>query len=409
MDPYSARNSFSPVDPRAAGPQRTWHARRMGYPPAPDGPDRDTGAVTKVLAVLLLLCAGALVYTVIRQRRAAPEIVYEPRPITIPAGDLGADEKANIAVFQSTSPSVVHITNVGLRRNAFTMDVTEIPQGTGTGFVWDEHGYIVTNFHVIQGAQIAQVTLSDGNTYQGKVVGSAPDKDLAVVKIDAPPSKLAKIAVGTSSDLQVGQKVLAIGNPFGFDQTLTTGVISGLGREIKSVTQRTISDVIQTDAPINPGNSGGPLLDSHGRLIGVNTAIFSPNGASAGIGFAIPVDTVNRIVPQLINRGDLQRPVLGINIAADYVAAGKSVHGALVLTVMPGGPAARAGIVGVTYSPDGRAMLGDVIVKIDTFEIKKGDDVYRALENKNVGDTVTLEVANAGRLRTVKVQLEAAP
>jgi S1-C subfamily serine protease len=298
---------------------------------------------------------------------------------------------------------------VGLRRNAFTMDVTEIPQGTGTGFVWDEHGYVVTNFHVIQGAQAVQVTLSDGSTFQGKVVGTAADKDLAVVKIDAPPSKLQKIAIGTSSDLQVGQKVLAIGNPFGFDQTLTTGVISGLGREIKSVTQRTMSDVIQTDAPINPGNSGGPLLDSHGRLIGVNTAIYSPNGASAGIGFAIPVDTVNRYVPQLINKGDLQRPWLGVNIASNNVAARVHVTGAMILSAVTNGPAARAGIVGVAYTADGRAMLGDIIVKIDTTDIKKADDVWRALEKHDVGDTVTLEVANNGRIRSVTVQLEASP
>jgi S1-C subfamily serine protease len=380
---------------------------RMAYPP--DGPaDRDGGAVTKVLAVLLLLCAGALVYTVVRQRSAAPEIVYEPRPITIPAGDLGADEKATIAVFQSVSPSVVHITNVGLRRSAFTADVTEIPQGTGTGFVWDEHGYVVTNFHVIQGAQIAQVTLADGSTYQGTVVGSAADKDLAVVKIDAPMSKLQKIAIGTSSDLQVGQKVLAIGNPFGLDQTLTTGVISGLGREIKSVTQRTISDVIQTDAPINPGNSGGPLLDSHGRLIGVNTAIYSPSGASAGIGFAIPVDTVNRYVPQLINKGDLQRAVLGISIATDRWASQWRVRGAVIMQVVGNGPAARAGLTPAVFTPRGW-VLGDVIVKIDGFEIVRGDDVYRALEKHDVGDTVTLEVVNGGRSRTLQVTLEAAP
>ncbi|HVV87166.1 MAG TPA: trypsin-like peptidase domain-containing protein [Kofleriaceae bacterium] len=378
----------------------------MAYPP--DGPpDRDGGAVTKVLAVLLLLCAAALVFTVLRQRRGAPEIVYEPRPITIPAGDLGADEKATIAVFQSVSPSVVHVTNIGLQRDAFTMDVTEIPQGTGTGFLWDEYGHVVTNFHVIQGASSTQVTLSDGNTYEGKVIGAAPDKDLAVVKIDAPPSKLAKIAVGTSSDLQVGQKVLAIGNPFGFDRTLTTGVISGLGRQIKSVTQRTITDVIQTDAPINPGNSGGPLLDSHGRLIGVNTAIYSPSGASAGIGFAIPVDTVNRIVPQLISNGKVIRPVMGINLAADQVAAQAHVQGALVYTVVPGGPAARAGIVGIGVTPDGHLLLGDVIIKLDGTEITKGDDLYIALDKHKVGDHVKVEVVNNGRSRIVDVTLEA--
>ena len=380
----------------------------MAYPP--DGPagDRDGGSVTKILAVLLLLCAAALVFTVVRQRRAAPEIVYEPRPVTIPAGDLGADEKSTISVFQSVSPSVVHITNIGIQRSAFSMDVTEIPQGTGTGFVWDEHGHVVTNYHVIQGASSVRVTLADGTTYEGKVIGQAPDKDLAVVKIDAQPSRLMKIAVGTSSDLQVGQKVLAIGNPFGLDQTLTTGVISGLGREIKSVTQRRISDVIQTDAPINPGNSGGPLLDSHGRLIGVNTAIYSPSGASAGIGFAIPVDTVNRYVPEMLTKGNVRRPMMGLNPASDHFAERNHVRGVAVMTVQAGGPAARAGLVGVTADPRGM-ILGDVIVKLDQDPIVRADDLFDALEKHQVGETVTLEVVNNGRSRTVQVTLEAAP
>ena len=382
----------------------------MAYPP--DGPvgdrDRDGGSVTKILAVLLLLCAAALVFTVVRQRRAAPEIVYEPRPVTIPAGDLGADEKATISVFQSVSPSVVHITNIGIQRSAFSMDVTEIPQGTGTGFVWDEHGHVVTNYHVIQGASSVRVTLADGTTYEGKVIGQAPDKDLAVVKIDAQPSRLLKIAVGTSSDLQVGQKVLAIGNPFGLDQTLTTGVISGLGREIKSVTGRRISDVIQTDAPINPGNSGGPLLDSHGRLIGVNTAIYSPSGASAGIGFAIPSDTVNRYVPQMLTKGNVRRPMMGLNPASDHFAERNHVRGVAVMTVQAGGPAARAGLVGVTADPRGM-ILGDVIVKLDQDPIVRADDLFDALEKHQVGETVTLEVVNNGRSRTVQVTLEAAP
>src|SRR5687767_6918508 len=199
---------------------------------------RDSALMTKVLAVLLLLVAGALVFTVLRQRNVKPEIVYEPRAVTLASGDLGADEKARIAVFETVSPSVVHITNIAVRRDAFTMNVTEIPRGTGSGFVWDEQGHIVTNYHVVADAQTARVTLADGTTYDGKVLGAAPDKDLAVVKIDAPPSKLKKIAVGDSSELRVGQSVLAIGNPFGLDQTLTTGVISGLGREIKAVNER---------------------------------------------------------------------------------------------------------------------------------------------------------------------------
>ena len=364
--------------------------------------------MTKVLAVLLLLVAGALVFTVLRQRNVKPEVVYEPRVPTLPSGDLGADEKARIAVFETVSPSVVHITNIAVRRDAFTMDITEIPQGTGSGFVWDEQGHIVTNYHVVQGAEMARVTLSDGTTYDGKILGAAPDKDIAVVKIDAPPSKLQKIPIGDSSELRVGQSVLAIGNPFGLDQTLTTGVISGLGREIKSVTQKTIYDVIQTDAPINPGNSGGPLLDSHGRLIGVNTAIYSPNGASAGIGFAVPVSTVNRMVPQILQYKRIVRPVMGVNLASDQVATRLNVKGVIVQSVVPGGPAARGGMVGVTPGPNGWEV-GDVIVQIDGVAITKSDDLFQVLDKRKIGDEVTLEVVNHGRSRTVKLALEAAP
>jgi len=365
--------------------------------------------MTKVLAVLLLLVAAALVITVFQKRATTTEIVYEPRAVTLPAGDLGADEKATIAVFESVSPSVVHVTNVATRRDAYTMDVTEIARGTGSGFVWDEHGHIVTNYHVIEGASTTRVTLSDGTTYEGEIVGSAPDKDIAVVKIDAPPSKLKKIAVGDSSNLKVGQTVLAIGNPFGLDQTLTTGVISGLGREIKSVTQRTIYDVIQTDAPINPGNSGGPLLDSHGRLIGVNTAIYSPTGSSAGIGFAVPVDTVNRIVPQILQYRRVIRPALGINPGTDRLAQQLGVTGVVILKVPPNGPAARAGLVGLTQSARGGWIVGDVITKLDGTAIKGLDDLFLALDKRKIGDVVTLEVANNGRTRTVDVKLEAAP
>lgn len=365
--------------------------------------------MTKVLAVLLLLVAGALVFTVLRQRGPHTEIVYEPRAVTLPSGDLGADEKATIAVFETVSPSVVHITNIAMRRDAFTMDITEIPRGTGSGFVWDEQGHIVTNYHVVQGAETARVTLSDGTTYDGKVLGAAPDKDIAVVKIDAPPSKLQKIALGDSTELRVGQTVLAIGNPFGLDQTLTTGVISGLGREIKSVSQRTIYDVIQTDAPINPGNSGGPLLDSHGRLIGINTAIYSPTGASAGIGFAVPVSTVNRMVPQILQYKRIVRPVMGVNLASDQVAKALNVKGVIVQGVAPNGPAARAGLAGMTRAPDGGWVIGDVLVQIDGTTLTRADDLFQVLDKRKIGDEVTLEVVNGGRSRTVKLSLEAAP
>jgi len=220
-----------------------------------------------------------------------------------PRGDLAEDEKTTIAIFRQASPSLVHISTLNVREDAYTRDVQQIPRGTGSGFVWDQEGHIVTNYHVIQGADAARIKLADGSVYSARLVGAYPDKDLAVLQIRARKDELHAIPLGTSHDLQVGQKVFALGNPFGLDQSLTTGIISALGREIESVTHHTIKDVIQTDAAINPGNSGGPLLDSAGRLIGVNTAIYSPSGTSAGIGFALPVDEVSKAVPELI-QGD---------------------------------------------------------------------------------------------------------
>jgi S1-C subfamily serine protease len=225
-----------------------------------------------------------------------------PRAVTA-RGDLAADEQSTIELFRSVSPSVVHVTNMTAQRDWFSRDVYTVPRGSGTGFIWDEAGFIVTNFHVIDGASVVRVILADGSRYDSSQVWGYPDQDLAVIHIDAPRAKLRPIALGTSHDLQVGQRTLAIGNPFGLDHSLTAGVVSALNREIESANGRPLRGVIQTSAAINPGNSGGPLLDSAGRLIGVNTAIVSPSGASAGIGFAIPVDEVNRLVPQLIAHG----------------------------------------------------------------------------------------------------------
>ena len=367
--------------------------------------------MTKLLAILLLLVAGALVFTVVQQRRQPHYTMapLEPRPIAQrPDDKLGADETATIEVFKKFSRAVVHITSLESRRDRMTLNVTDIPQGTGSGFVWDSAGHIVTNFHVVQQGNRASVTLNDGSSYPATIVGKAPDKDIAVLRIEAPPQKLVPLPIGRSADLQVGQKVLAIGNPFGLDQTLTTGVISGLGREIKSVTQRSIFDVIQTDASINPGNSGGPLLDSAGRLIGVNTAIYSPSGANAGIGFAVPVDTVNTIVPQLIKSGRITRPGLGINILSDQIAAQQGVKGVVILGVTPGGAADVAGIVGTRQSPAGWE-LGDVIVKMDGVDVARSSDLYRALDARQVGDEVEVVLENRGRRRTVKVTLQALP
>jgi S1-C subfamily serine protease len=372
-------------------------------------PYRESG-MTKVLAVLLLIVAGALVFTVIQQRRQPVHSVsIEPRPIAQrPDDKLGADEKATIDVFRQFSRSVVHITSLEKHKDRFNLNVAEIPQGTGSGFVWDQEGHVVTNFHVVQMGNSASVTLQDGTSYPAKIVGTAPDKDLAVLRIDAPRGKLLPLPIGKSSELLVGQKVLAIGNPFGLDQTLTTGVISGLGREIKSVTQRSIFDVIQTDASINPGNSGGPLLDSAGRLIGVNTAIYSPSGANAGIGFAVPVDTVNAIVPQLVKHGKLTRPGIGINILSDQIAQQQGIKGVVILGVTPGGAADVAGITGTQQTANGW-VLGDVIVKVDTVEVTKSSDLFRALDAHKVGDEVEVVLENQRQRRTVKVTLQALP
>jgi len=375
----------------------------------PHPPYRES-ALTKVLALLLLVVAGALVFTVIQQRRKPEQIVnYEPKPIaTRPDDKLGASEQATIDVFEKFSRSVVHVTSLRSGRDLFTLDATEIRQGTGSGFVWDQQGHIVTNFHVVADGDRASVTLNDGSTYPATIVGKAPDKDIAVLHIDAPPSKLLPLPIGRSATLKVGMTVLAIGNPFGLDQTLTSGVISGLGREIKSMSRRTITDVIQTDASINPGNSGGPLLDSSGRLIGINTAIFSPTGAYAGIGFAVPVDTVNAIVPQLLKDGKIVRPGLGISIFSDQAAARARIDGVIINLMSP--QAAQAGLVGATTDPNvGGAIPQDVIVGIDNVVIHKEDDLYKVLDAHKVGDVVDVHVDNkqTGKRRTVKVTLQA--
>lgn len=314
----------------------------------------------------------------------------EPRPVT-PRGALAADELANIAMFRSSSPSVVHITTLAYARNLFSPDVMQIPRGTGSGFIWDEQGRIVTNFHVIQDANAATVTLYDQSTWKARLVGAFPDRDLAVLQINAPREKLKPIPIGTSRDLLVGQRVYAIGNPFGLDQTLTTGIISALNREIESVTQRKIHGVIQTDAAINPGNSGGPLLDSAGRLIGVNTMIYSPSGASAGIGFAIPVDEINRTIPRLIRDGKFERPVLGVQYApAQLLAALGLKKGIAILDVMPGGPAGIAGIKPFTRDTFGNIVIGDVIIAINDRTVNNLDELFEALEMHQAGDKINL-------------------
>ena len=295
-----------------------------------------------------------------------------------------------------------------MERDLFTLNLYQIPQGTGSGFVWDTNGDIITNFHVIQNADSAQVTLADQSNWKARVVGVAPDKDLAVLRIDAPANRLRPIPIGTSKDLQVGQSVYAIGNPFGLDQTLTTGVISALNREIESVTRRPIQGVIQSDAAINPGNSGGPLLDSAGRLIGVNTAIYSPSGASAGIGFAIPVDTVNRIVPELIRSGKIIRPGLGIQIADDQIAQRLGVTGILWWSMsLEAVRRRRRESNRPGAMPKAGLRLGDIITALDGKKVESPNDLYLLLEKYKIGDAVNISILRNGKTVETKVALEA--
>ena len=328
-----------------------------------------------------------------------------PRAITA-RGDLAGDERNTIELFQATSPAVVYITSIELRRNLFSLNIYEIPKGTGSGFIWDQEGRIVTNYHVIEDANQVQVTLADNSTWKAVLVGASADKDIAVLKISAPGKTLKPILVGESANLLVGQKVFAIGNPFGLDQTITAGIVSALGREIKSANGMTIHDVIQTDAAINPGNSGGPLLDSAGRLIGVNTAIYSPDGVNAGIGFAVPVDEVNRVVTEIIKHGRLIRPGLGITVANERLVSRLGIEGVLVVQVESGSSAEKAGLRGVRRIR-GEVLLGDIIVGINGKPIAGLDDLRQEMERFQVGDEVTLKIIRDGQEFQVNVILDA--
>jgi len=330
----------------------------------------------------------------------------EPRVVTA-RGDLASDEQSTIELFERCSPSVVYITTSEIRKGFFNLNVYEIPRGSGSGFIWDNKGHIVTNYHVIESANKVEVTLGDGTVSKGSVVGVSPDKDLAVLQISAPSSDLVPITIGQSNNLLVGQKVFAIGNPFGLDHTLTAGIVSALGRQIQSVSGQTIREVIQTDAAINPGNSGGPLLDSAGRLIGVNTAIVSPAGQSSGIGFAVPVEVVNRVVPDLIRYGKDIRPGLGVRIASDAVNKRLNIEGVLILTVVEGSAAEKAGLRG-TREVFGQVELGDIIESIDDEPINNFDDLHHVLDQHKIGDVVVLKIKRDGSVHKVQIILEEA-
>jgi S1-C subfamily serine protease len=337
---------------------------------------------------------------------SAPASAAEARPTPppLPPG-LSDGERRDIEVFRNASGSVAYITSVALRRDFFSMDVLQIPQGSGSGFVWDTAGHVVTNYHVIAEGQAVRVTLADQSEWDARVVGVAPDKDLAVLRVDAGAAHLLPLPLGTSSDLAVGQKVLAIGNPFGLDHSLTIGVVSALGRELSSPSGRIIRDVIQTDAAINPGNSGGPLLDSSGRLIGINTAIYSPSGANAGIGFAVPVDTVRRLVPQLIERGRPVQTGIGIIPLSDRWTQRIGLEGVVIRSVSPGTPAARAGFEGLRTTGSGRVVVSDRIVAVDGAPVRTVDDLLHAFEAKAPGEKVTLRVVRDDTPREVTLTL----
>ncbi len=366
----------------------------------PDSPDLgETAAPTQ--ASLPIADAPTNPHTI-----APDQLPARLAPLVIPPGDLAKDEQRTMDLFSGASASVVHITTHRVQRDFYSLDVYKIPRGSGTGFVWDKAGHVVTNFHVIRDADLAYVAFDDQSSYPARLVGYAPEKDLAVLKIDAVPEKLRPLPLGTSADLRVGQKSFAIGNPFGLDHTLTTGVVSALGREIESATRLPIKDVIQTDAAINPGNSGGPLLDSGGRLIGVNTAIYSPSGAYAGIGFAIPVDTVKWVVPELIEHGKIMRPALALSLASDQLAERFGIEGALILEVAPGSTAAEAGFRPTRRNRYGEILVGDIITAIGDMPVKSTNDLLLAFEKFKVGDRAKFTVIRDQQEITLEATLE---
>ena len=320
-------------------------------------------------------------------------------------GQLTEDERNTIEVVKRTQNSVVFITNIQLVRDFFFSSEEAVPRGSGSGFVWDDKGHIVTNYHVIEDGDIFNVTLPSQEQRRARLVGKEPNKDIAVLRIEGNLSGLFPVVPGSSRDLQVGQKVIAIGNPFGFDHTVTKGIVSALGRNMPGAGGVTIRDMIQTDASINPGNSGGPLLDSTGRLIGMNTMIISPSGSSSGIGFAVPVDTINKIVPEIIRYGKVLRPGLGVSLMSDPYARRIGVEGVVILELAGGSEADRAGLKGLSRDRYGRLFVRDVIVGIDATKVKSYDDLYSALDNHKIGDTVTLTVAREGKERKVRLTL----
>lgn len=332
-----------------------------------------------------------------------------PRPVT-PRGELSGEERANIDLFEKTKGSVVYITTREQVLDPWSRNIFSVPRGTGSGFVWDEQGHVVTNYHVVENAAEARVRLADGRELPATLVGASPSHDLAVLRIGVQANPPAPVPIGTSHELRVGQKVFAIGNPFGLDWTLTTGIVSALDRSLSEESGATIEHLIQTDAAINPGNSGGPLLDSAGRLIGINTAIYSPSGASSGVGFAVPVDTVNRVVPQIIAHGKYIRPVVGIQVDEGLnqaVARRLGLEGIVILKVTPGSPADHAGLRGAVLGRDGSFTPGDIIVAVDGKKVDSVGKLMALLDEYPIGESVGLRIRREGREMEVEVTLQA--
>ncbi|MET0534619.1 MAG: trypsin-like peptidase domain-containing protein [Steroidobacter sp.] len=358
------------------------------------------------LTVLALAVYGAWYLSQDTYRRITVEAA--PRPVT-PRGELMADEQAVIGLFESAKGSVVFISTQERVLDYWTRNVMTVPRGTGSGFIWDEQGHVITNLHVVQGGSQAIVKLADGRDFEAQFVGGSATHDIAVLKITTPKNAPLPIPVGSSHDVQVGQKVFAIGNPFGLDWTLTTGIVSALDRSLSGEEGRVIQHLIQTDAAINPGNSGGPLLDSTGRLIGMNTAIFSPSGASAGIGFAVPVDTINRVAPELIEKGSYAPPSLGIevdDVLSRAIARQFGVAGAAVFRVRQGSSGDRAGLRGVRMGRRDSIIPGDVIVAVDGKEVDSGALLSARLDDYKPGDTVRLTIWREGKQLDVQAGLQ---
>jgi S1-C subfamily serine protease len=331
-----------------------------------------------------------------------------PRPVT-PRGELAADEKATIELFEKSRDSVVFITTRAQVQDFWSRNIFSVPRGTGSGFIWDESGHVITNYHVVENASEATIRLSNGKDYSASLVGSSPAHDLAVLKINISQKLSPPLPIGSSHDLRVGQKVFAIGNPFGLDWTLTNGIVSALDRSLTEENGVTVEHLIQTNAAINPGNSGGPLLDSAGRLIGINTAIYSPSGASAGIGFAVPVDTVNRVVPQLIRKGKYTRPALGIEIDENInqrLTAMLGVQGVVILRVPEGSAAAAAGLKGVSVTRNGGIIAGDIVTAVEGKAVDSVSKLIARLDDYRVGEKVRITVQRQGKNAEVQVTLQ---